>query len=213
MWRRVAQAAESAKSELVIVSPYLVPGDSELALLRRLRQRGVQVRMLTNSLASTDVPLVHAGYLRYRAPLLEDGIELYEVKPWPGRPDTQRVPIKSGSSGAFALHAKVFVIDRQRVFVGSMNLDRRSLYINTEIGLIIDSPQIAREVANRFDAIVEPANSYQLVRERSDDGRWTIRWVSEEGGKPVRFVSEPGVDLAKRTWIEALSLMPLDQLL
>jgi cardiolipin synthase C len=213
MWTYVAQAAETAKSELIIVSPYVVPGDSELALLRRLRQQGVQVRMLTNSLASTDVPLVHAGYMRYRVPLLEEGIELYEVNPWPGRPDTQREPIKSGSSGAFALHAKVFVIDRQRVFVGSMNLDQRSLYINTEIGLIIDSPQIAREVGARFDAIVQPANSYQLVLERSNDGYRAIRWVSEESGKPVRFVSEPGVDVGKRIWIEALSLMPLDQLL
>ena len=213
MWKRVAQAAEGAKSELIIVSPYLVPGDAELALLRRLRQQGVRVRLLTNSLASTDVPLVHAGYLRYRAPLLEEGAELYEVKPMLGQPNTARGLIKSGSTGAFALHAKVFVIDRARVFVGSMNFDQRSLRVNTEMGLIIDSPQIAHEIAARFDAIVKPANSYKLVFEPGDRGRRAVRWLSEEDGKTVRFDVEPGVDVAKRTWVETLSLMPLDQLL
>jgi putative cardiolipin synthase len=87
------------------------------------------------------------------------------------------------------------------------------LNINTEIGVIIDSPEIARQVATRFEAIVQPANSYRLVLERTDNGRPAVRWVSEEGGKQVRFITEPGVDVAKRTWIEALSLMPLDKLL
>src|SRR4029077_18515558 len=104
-----------------------------------------------------------AGYRRYRGPLLEDGIELYEVRPQPGKPQTERGLIKSASSGQFALHAKVFVVDRQRVFVGSMNFDRRSLRINTEIGLIIDSPELARQIATRFEAIAQPANSYQLA--------------------------------------------------
>jgi putative cardiolipin synthase len=213
MWKRVEQAVDGANSELIIVSPYLVPGKSEMELLGKLRKQGVRVRVLTNSLASTDVPLVHAGYLRYRIPLLQGGTELYEVKPWPGEPNTSRGLIKSGSSGAFALHAKVFVIDRQRVFVGSMNFDQRSLNINTEIGLIIESPQIAREIATRFDAIVVPANSYQLVLESGDGGRPVVRWASEESGKSVRFITEPGVDVAKRTWVEALSLMPIGRLL
>ncbi len=172
MWRRVAQVAESAKSDLIIVSPYLVPGKPEMELIRQLRARGVRVRILTNSLASTDMPIVHAGYVHYRVPLLEMGVELFEVRRHLGEPETNRGLIKSGSSGAFALHAKVFVIDRERAFVGSMNFDRRSLRINTELGLIIDSPQIAREIAGRFDAITQPANSYRLLLEpHGDRGR------------------------------------------
>lgn len=212
MWKRVAEAVEQAKSELLIVTPYFVPGPNEMDLLKRLRAQGVKVRILTNSLASTDVPLVHAAYRRYRIPLLEDGVDLYEVKRRLGQPSTQKGLIKSWSSAAYALHAKVFIVDRQRVFVGSMNFDQRSLLINTEMGLIINSPELARDITARFEAIVRPANSYHLVLQ-DDAGRAALRWESDEDGKTVRFAVEPGVDAAKRTWIDALSLVPLDHLL
>ena len=214
MWSRVAMAAETVKTELVIVSPYLVPAISEMDLIRQLRERGVRVRILTNSLASTDVPIVHSGYRRYRIPLLEMGVEICEVRPQPGEPKSKHGLIKSGSSGAFALHAKVFVFDRERAFVGSMNFDQRSLRINTELGLIIDSPQIARDIAARFEAITQPANSYKLVLVAAGAaGGQTIRWLSADGGKPVSHDMEPDVDPIKRGWIEALSLLPLDGLL
>src|SRR4029453_4452826 len=108
-------------------------------------------------LASTDMPIVHVGYMRYRAPLLEAGCELYEVRTVLGKPESGHGLIKSGSSNQFGLHAKVFVIDGQRAFVGSMNFDQRSLDINTEIGIIIESPKIATNIASRFEGIVEPA--------------------------------------------------------
>jgi putative cardiolipin synthase len=214
MWKRVARAAEGAKEELIIVSPYLVPGDTEMELLRRLRAQNVRIRILTNSLASTDMPVAHAGYLVCRVPLLEAGVELFEVRTTLGAPVTRRGLIKSGSSDQFALHAKVFVIDRQRVFVGSMNFDQRSLNINTEQGLVIDSPELAREIAARFEAIVQPANSYRL--ELDDVGAPTgptLRWVSVEDGKTVTYDSEPGVDAVKRARVRFLSLLPLDHLL
>jgi putative cardiolipin synthase len=214
MWKRVASATENVKSELIIVSPYLGPGRSELELLRELRERGVRVRILTNSLASTDMPIVHAGYRNYRVPLLQIGVELYEVRKKLGEPETSRGPIKSASSGSFALHAKVFVFDRERVFVGSMNFDRRSLRINTELGLIIDSPQLAREVAARFDAITQPANSFQVVlAPGSSPDLPIIQWRGVDKGDYVALDTEPGVKPLKRSWIEALSLLPLDGLL
>jgi putative cardiolipin synthase len=214
MWKRVATATEAVKSDLIIVTPYLVPGDSEMELIRQLRGRGVRVRILTNSLASTDMPIVHTAYRRYRVPLLQMGVELYEVRAQLGEPETKRGPIKSGSSGAFALHAKVFVFDRQRAFVGSMNFDRRSLRINTELGLIIDSPQIARDIAARFDAITQPANSYKVVLQPAGTlAAESVRWLGAEGGKAVSFDTEPGTDPVKRGWIDALSLLPLDGLL
>lgn len=214
MWKRVAAMAEAAKSELIIVSPYLVPGASEADLIRSLRERGVRVRMLTNSLASTDMPIVHAAYRRYRVPLLDEGVELYEVRPQPGKPRTEGGSIKSASSGQFALHAKVLVADRQRVFVGSMNFDRRSLRINTEIGLIIDSPQLAGEIAKRFEAIAQPANSYHLVLDPPGSiGPAPIRWVSVDEGKTARYDTEPEVDAVKRSFVDVLSLLPLDELM
>ena len=183
MWKRVAVAAESVKSDLIIVSPYLVPGAAEMKLIGELRQRGVRVRILTNSLASTDMPIVHAGYRHYRVPLLQMGVELYEVRRHPGEPESSRGLIKSASSGAYALHAKVFLFDRERAFVGSMNFDQRSLRINTELGLIIDSPQIARQIAERFDAITQPANSYRVILESSDAAAGpSLRWVGVKDG-------------------------------
>jgi putative cardiolipin synthase len=215
MWKRVAAATESVKSDLIIVSPYLVPGAAELKLIRELRERGVRVRMLTNSLASTDMPIVHAGYRNHRVPLLEMGVELYEVRRRLGEPDTARGPLKSASSGVFALHAKVFVFDRERVFVGSMNFDQRSLRVNTELGFIIDSREIAQEIAARFDAIAKPANSYQVVLTPANSSAFpSIQWRGvDKSGNAVTLDSEPGVKPVKRGLVETLSLLPLDGLL
>ena len=95
-----------------------------------------------------------------------------------------------------------------------MNFDQRPLRINTEIGLIIDSPQLARDIAGRFEAITQPANSYQVVLERANAfGVQTVRWLSADDGRAVSFDTEPGVDANKRGWIETLSLLPLDGLL
>jgi putative cardiolipin synthase len=212
MWKRVVTAVEGAQRELIVVSPYLVPGEAEMALIKRLRESGVRVRVLTNSLASTDMPIAHAGYVRYRVPLLEAGCELYEVRQVPGEPETHGL-VRSGGSGQFGLHAKVFVIDRQRVFVGSMNFDQRSLAINTEIGLIIDSHEIADEITRRFEAIVQPANSYKVALEPAAAGGQSIEWVTEENGKTVTFNREPEVDTGKRALIDVFSVLPLDQLL
>ena len=184
-----------------------------MALIRRLRERGVRVRILTNSLASTDMPIVHVGYMRYRVPLLEAGCELYEVRPQLGKPESDHGLIKSGGSNQFGLHAKVIVIDNQRAFVGSMNFDQRSLDINTEIGVIIDSPQVAREITARFEAIVQPANSYRLGLETTAAGGTSLQWVTEFDGKPMRINAEPDVDAGKRALIQMLSLLPLETML
>jgi putative cardiolipin synthase len=114
----------------------------------------------------------------------------------------------------YALHAKVFVFDRQRVFVGSMNLDQRSLHFNTEIGLIIDSPELARQIALRFADITQPANSYVLMLSEADrlDQRHLV-WRTLESGKPVEFDREPDATLWQRLKVDMLSLLPLDELL
>jgi putative cardiolipin synthase len=206
---RVASVVAGTQSELILVSPYLVPGEREMAQIHELRSRGVRVRVLTNSLASTDMPIAHAGYVRYRGPLLAEGCELYEVRSQPGKPEAHGL-VRSGSSGAFGLHAKVFVIDRRQLFVGSMNFDQRSFEVNTEIGIIIDSPRLAQQVAARFESIVEPANSYRLAF--SPEGRG-IMWIAEEGGRSVRYDAEPEVDPGRIALVSMLSLLPLDPML
>jgi cardiolipin synthase C len=208
--RRLLEAAAEVKTELLIVSPYFVPGEKGENLLEKLRARGVRVRVLTNSLLSTDVPAVHAGYRHYRLPLLEAGVELYEVKPLPGKPQPRGGLLKSPSSGQFSLHAKAFVFDRKRIFIGSANFDRRSLHLNTEIGLMIDSPQLAQQVIARFDTIANPANSFVVALHEDAAGTPRIEWTSVKDGKPVVYVTEPGDDRWREFLVDLYGLLPIE---
>jgi putative cardiolipin synthase len=210
--RKLIEASRAATTELIIVSPYFVPGDPGVRMLSELRARDVRVRVLTNSLASTDEPIVHSGYQHYRVPLLEQGVQIYEVKPLPGDPQGKS-DLKNASAGQFALHAKVFVIDRKRIFIGSANFDRRSFRLNTEVGLLIDSPELARQVVERFDSIARPANSYVLALVANAGGSKELTWRSDEGGRTVVSTAEPGADRMREFKVDILSLLPLDELL
>ncbi len=173
-----------AKTDVEITSPYLVPGKKGLAALEALDARKVKLTLLTNSLAANDVPLVHYGYSRYRVQLLESGANLYELSP-------QRT-IAGKRFGSFGkslgqLHAKSAVIDGKRLFIGSLNLDPRSATQNTEMGIVIDSPQLAREML-RIVNINKEQNSYQV--RLADDGR-TLQWLSDDNGKEVILTTEP----------------------
>ena len=213
-WAPAEIIYDSTRSELLVVSPYVVPGDTGMKFLAKLRERGLRVRVLTNSLASTDMPVVHSAYQKYRVPLLQMGIDLYEVRPVLGQPVVRGDKLKSPSAGQFALHAKVFVFDRQRLFVGSMNLDQRSLHVNTEIGVIIESPELARQVATRFEAIAQPANSYVLAVDGTNvAGAPALVWRTLEDGKPVEFRQEPDASIWRRAKVDMLSMLPLDELL
>jgi putative cardiolipin synthase len=212
---RLGEVAKQVQTELIVVSPYLVPGPAGMKFLEGLRERDVSVRILTNSLASTDMPIVHSGYQAVRTPLLETGVALYEVRPVLGEPVVRGTRLRSlRSGGQYALHAKVFVFDRERVFVGSMNLDQRSLHLNTEIGLIIESPELARQIALRFADITQPANSYVLVLSEVDRfGQRHLVWRTLEDGTRVDFDQEPNVTFWQRLQIDMLSMLPLDSLL
>lgn len=211
MQRQVAAAAGAVHSELLLVTPYLIPGNEGLQLLKDLRQRQVRVRILTNSLESSTVPLAQAGYMHYRVALLESGVELHEVRSLLGNTKG------SGQSGAisrygnYSLHAKLFVFDRQRLFVGSMNFDQRSMHLNTEVGLIIDSPVLARQIAQRFEAMTEPANAYRLaLRPATASAAAGLLWLTREGEQPVTYAKEPARSGWQRFKINLLSLLPLD---
>lgn len=209
---RLERAAEATRSELLLASPYLVPGEEGMRLLTGLRARDVRVRVLTNSLQSTDAPITFAAYGRYRVPMLEAGIEIYEVRPQLGEPN---VPgggsLKSSSSSPFAIHAKIFVFDRRQVFVGSMNFDERSRHLNTELGVLIDSPELANEIAERFEAVARPANSYVLsLGPPNAVKKERVQWRTEQNGGSVVYDDEPGVDPWRRFKVDALSLLPIE---
>jgi putative cardiolipin synthase len=198
----------SAQSELTIVSPYFVPGDAGLAMLREVQERGATVNVTTNSLGATDEPLVHAGYSKYRMPLLKMGVKLQEL----GASLSQ----KSDAVGDFRsssgrLHAKLVVIDGQRLFIGSMNMDGRSERHNTELGLVIDSRELAAEANELFRAGAQGA-SYRLQLAGAQ-GRERIEWLAREKGGEVTHAKEPGRTRGLATKLTLLTALISEDLL
>jgi cardiolipin synthase C len=212
MHRPVAKATAAVQSELLMVTPYLIPGQEGMQLFKELRQRDVRVRVLTSSLESSTVLMAQSGYMQYRVPLLESGVELYEIRSLLGNAKGSGQTAAISRYGNYSLHAKLFVFDRQRLFIGSMNFDQRSMHLNTEIGLIIDSPTLAQQIAARFEAMVQPVNSYLLAL-RPDDagGAPRLVWVTQEGGKTVEYDKEPARSDGQRFEVNVLSLLPLDK--
>jgi putative cardiolipin synthase len=202
---------DGVSHDLILISPYFIPGPDRRSSLEGLLQRGARVRILTNSLASTDVPAVHGAYRRYRKALIDAGAEVFEVRPVPGtRASDRETRIGSGSSSGggsaggsgasgapFALHAKAYVFDERKVLIGSANLDPRSLELNTEIGLLIDSPEIARDVIRRFDGFASSARSYRVVLAPESSPR-AMEWHTEVDGQPVFWSHEPDTTLWQR---------------
>jgi putative cardiolipin synthase len=197
--RLVAALGEPAR-QLDLVSPYFVPTKDGTAALRTLAGRGVRVRVLTNSLAATDVAPVHAGYAKYREELLRAGVRLYELKPTATQ-TSERGGI-GGSSDA-SLHAKTFAVDRSRIFVGSFNFDPRSARLNTEMGVVVESATLAAQLSEALDRDL-PRDAYEvrLVEDK-------LQWIDGN----VRHTSEPGAGWLRRIWIGFLSILPIEWLL
>jgi len=173
---RLTEIVEQARHEVLILNAYIIPGERAMEILREANGRGVKVRMLTNSLASNDVPAVTAKYKKYRKALLEAGVELYEFRAHPEIQDeiVDTEPVTARFAG---LHTKAAVIDRELVYIGSLNLDPRSFELNTEMGLVISSPGLAAEVAEIAERDMAPANSWQVHL----DERGELYWESTEG--------------------------------
>jgi cardiolipin synthase C len=212
MHRPVAKTVAAVQSELLMITPYFIPGVEGMQLFGDLRKRNVRVRILTNSLESANVLAAHSGYMRYRLPLLEDGVELNEVRSLLGNARGSGETAQMTRFGKYTIHAKLFVFDRQKLFVGSMNFDQRSMHLNTEIGLIIDSPELAQQTAARFESMTSPPNSYTLTLLPRDEGRPPrLVWHTEEDGKAVEYDKEPARSNGQKLTVELLRLLPLDK--
>jgi putative cardiolipin synthase len=200
---------DDTKNELIIVSPYFVPGSNFTSDLVEMVNSGTRVRVMTNSLAANDVPLVHAGYMRYREDLVKGGVELYEFKPLKDltHEESNRKGAWSGSSRA-SLHGKFLGFDRRYLFVGSFNMDARSVALNTELGVIFESPKDARALAESFDQLAM-VKGYRIIL--TDDGE--LQWVTLDGGREKRFDKEPQTALWTRFSTRVMSLfVPESQL-
>ena len=216
--QRLVELMHGAQKEFLITSPYFVPHQAGVDALGELTKRGVSVKVLTNSLAATDAIAVQAGYSPYRVPLLERGVELYEFKPTPGdEPPTAGL---FGSRSKASLHAKTYVIDRNTLVIGSMNLDPRSAHLNTELALVIHSAPLAGEVARLFDNATQPALSYHVtlatpselaVLRYSATPQSKLVWTDEENGQIRRYNLDPGAGFYRNALTGLFLLLPVDE--
>jgi putative cardiolipin synthase len=204
---KLAPYFEGVQEELIIFSPYFVPGKKGTAFLNQLSQRGVRVRILTNSLSSNDVGVVHAGYAKYRKNLLRGGVELYEMNKKLTRKQRKEKKGKYGSSTA-SLHAKSFVFDRKKVFIGSLNLDPRAIVHNTEIGVVLESTEIATGMSDWFDQHIEEV-SFRLELNK-ESGTEKLLWHGLVDGKQQTFDVDPYTGFWRRFGIGFLSILPIE---
>jgi putative cardiolipin synthase len=204
---RMGSLMAEAQHELCLISPYFIPGDSGTKFLTGLAGRGVTVRVLTNSLAANDEPAVHAGYTQYRAALIKGGVDLYELRPVNGQ---EQKGTDLGRSSGVSLHAKALVIDGHKVFVGSLNMDPRSKLLNTEMGVIVDCPELAKEIGEFFATAIDPQRSYHVT---APDPGHRLQWSDKEGDRTVSYDHDPDVSWWKRAEVQLLRLLPIEGLL
>ncbi|MGR4869808.1 phosphatidylserine/phosphatidylglycerophosphate/cardiolipin synthase family protein [Variovorax sp. LARHSF232] len=207
---------QDARSEVFVASPYFVPGERGLQTLRQATAAQVRVSLMTNSLATTDEPLAHFGYARYRQALLDMGVALYELMPQQAtrEPRESQARESAGSTGSASLgrlHAKLAVVDGRWLSVGSMNMDRRSAHSNTEMALIIDSPALAGQVLALLQAERLPF-SYQ-VRNGGGEGARGLQWVWQDGDRETVLAREPALNWGRRLRLSMLSMVVDEELL
>jgi putative cardiolipin synthase len=195
----------SATKEVLLISAYFVPGEEDTKYFISLAKRGVKVRVLTNSLAATDEPLVHAGYVRYRLELAAGGVDIFDL-----RAQIPNQPPSHGASAGVSLHAKCIVVDRDLVFIGSMNMDQRSKLLNTEMGVVASSPELGEAIAEYFERAADLRNAYRVTM----DAHGSLQWqTTDTQGNPQVIGHEPEASAARRLEVALLRALPIDGLL
>ena len=195
------ESFRSAEEEVIVISPYLVPRRTGVDGFTRMRERGVDVTIVTNSLAANNQFAVHGGYAPSRKPLLESGVRIYEVRPDAEVAGSELI----AATGATAtLHTKAFVVDDEELFIGSFNFDPRSAYINTESGVLIRSPDLAGRVADGVNAALEQ-NTYELFL----DERGRLRWRDRRDGQDVIWTHEPQTSWWQRFVAGFMRVLPI----
>jgi putative cardiolipin synthase len=196
----------SAEREVMIVSPYFIPGERGLQLMQGAIDHGIQVSVMTNSLAATDEPLAYWAYVRYRAAMLKMGVAVSEVSPVTSRKFDMVGDLRSSQG---ALHAKVALVDRRWLLIGSMNMDGRSARSNTELGLAIDSADLAEEAMALMNE--HWFNNHYRLRLAQHDER--VEWLGPDGDAAAVYGAEPNVSWVKRLRLGVMSMFIAEELL
>ncbi len=193
--KQMSHIALTAEHELLIVTPYLIPTRTLMALGRQLVERGVDIKIVTNSLETNDVVIAQAAYARHRRKIVDTGVELFELK-GDAKIGGQR------HDQEISLHQKYMVIDQKHVFLGSVNLDPRSLYLNTELGVILQAPELAAVLTQSFSELIQPQNAWQIVK--NEEG---ICWQTPQS----TLKRSPAKSLWQRLRYAFFSLLPVSQ--
>jgi putative cardiolipin synthase len=195
----IREFMKSAQSELLIINAYVIPDEQDIEAFRELHARGVKVRMLTNSLASQDVPAVNSHYKRWRKPLIDAGVELYEARP-DAAIRTTLADTPPNVAKFMGLHVKAIVVDGKALFVGSMNLDPRSEELNSEMGVVVESDALARQIAGIMERDMQPENAWRVTR----NARGQLEWTAG----PERLTRQPARGAWQRTQDILFMLFP-----
>lgn len=198
----LADVLRLTERKALLISPYFVPGNEGVTAFAALvRDRGAHVGIITNSLAANDVIAVHGGYANYRKQLLKTGVALYEMRPETTDGDTSLF----GSSGA-SLHTKAFVVDDRYGFIGSFNIDPRSIDLNTEMGVLFDDPALATALRDEYLRLSGPDQSYWVYL----DPRGKLRWLDRASDPPVILEKEPEASLWQRAVARVVGWLPVE---
>jgi putative cardiolipin synthase len=189
----LTEVAMNVQHEVLIVSPYLVPTPNLFGIAKTLKDRGVRIVVVTNSLATNDIVIAHSAYARHRKGILASGVELYEMR---ADPEFS----KNNTAEHNSLHSKYIIFDNEVVFIGSMNLDRRSLYLNTELGVVLRSPDLVDALRESFHTLLQPENSWRVIN--TDNG---LRWTSSAG----TVDEEPAKSDMQRIESQLLRILPV----
>ncbi len=208
---QLVTALGGAQSQLDIVSPYFVPGQAGTDVLVQEAQRGLKIRVVTNSLASTDVIAVHAGYAKRRQALLKAGVRLFEIKPDAQTSNSSeefKVHKKLIGSSAASLHGKTYAVDRRSIFIGSFNLDLRSIELNTEMGLVVESATLAGGLSDLLDKELSK-HAYEVRLTSSG----ALEWIEQTETGDIHYSSEPKAGVLSRLGVVVMSWLPIEGLL
>lgn len=206
---QLREALGKPQAQILLISSYFVPTKAGVKTFSKMSRDGIDIRILTNSLDATDVKIVHAGYEKRRPAMLKSGIRLFEMK---RTADESATGIKEkagplGSSGS-SLHAKTFAVDGKRLFIGSFNFDPRSIHLNTEMGVVIDSPEFVSEVQSVFESRV-PKRAYEVIL----SNKGSLNWIEQRDGGKTIHNREPNTGPLQLFGIRLLSKLPIEWLL
>ena len=198
--RELFPVIQASRTCLEVVSPYFIPGRKGAALLENLVSRGVDVLVLTNSLAATDVATVHGAYANYRKRLIRSGVRLFELQPFARQPNISVF----GSKGA-SLHTKAFTVDGKVGFVGSFNFDPRSVSLNAEMGVLFEDERLVAQLRQRFERERSPQASYEVTLRGG-----SLLWTGVDDGEMRQYTSEPEASLSRRLLAALVRFLPIE---